>query len=96
MSDYCVVIFAFYAEHNLSFSLGDQFSSITSVLLPNSESAYKFSSTRSKTTGIIRGGIMSIFVGNFIFKMTLFQYSVTRVTKVGVIRPYIYTVMYVS
>lgn len=52
------VLFAsFVAEHNLSFSVANHFTHLTSSMFPDSKIATKFSSARTKTTCIVKGAL---------------------------------------
>lgn len=57
------VLFAeFISEHNLSFSLANHFTHLTSSMFPDSNIAKAFSSARTKTTCIVKGALSSHFM----------------------------------
>ena len=63
------VLFAnFVAEHNLSFSLADHFTHLTTVMFPDSKIAREFSCARTKTTCIIKGAL-SPYAMHPVFKL---------------------------
>ena len=49
------------AEHNLSFSVANNFTHFTSSMFPDSETATKFSSACTKTTCILKGALYHHF-----------------------------------
>ena len=57
------VLFAeFISEHNLSFSLSNHFTHLTSSMFPDSKIAKAFSSARTKTTCIVKGALCPHFI----------------------------------
>ena len=51
----------FVAKHNLSFSVANHFTHLTSSMFPNSKIATKFSLARTKTTCIVKGALYPHF-----------------------------------